>query len=327
MCFLAHIRIFGSTTHNTMMNTICNTMTRLAVLACLLFSVCNLSAADRPIIGAIRWDQAYQPNTEYENLFDPPHFHYRVPSYIPILPTSDGKVHAHYYTNNQKTIDTEIKYAKQGGIDYWAFVDYFGHDQPMPDIEKERMHSYETFQWYLRSKYAEDINFCMILFEGWAEKMVRDGMKRKLGGKDYNPDQETLRKDHEWFWKNEWTPYLISLFKKKNYQKVMGNRPLLYVFASYQYPLAWWGTTDKAAEMWRYVREESIKAGTGDPYLVAMTWLSNVEGNTKDGKWLEGPKLITEIGYDALSGYGAPFQKGVDQMQSIEIRLFRKVSS
>ena len=137
-------------------------------------------------------------------------------------------------------IDQEINYAAQAGLNYWAFLDY----GPASDMT-------HAFNRYLVSKDKKGVQFCFI-----EEGGAIDGR----GPKDW--------------------PRVVEHFKSPDYVKVLGDRPLLFVFG-------------KPKKYGREVFEELIRttvaAGLKRPYLVLMGW--------NPGKDRE------KLGIDAVSEY------------------------
>jgi hypothetical protein len=104
-------------------------------------------------------------------------------------------------------------------------------------------------------------------------------------------------------YRKEWdvtTDDFVKLFKKKTYQKVLGNRPLVYVFGAGSFK--YFGSGKQMRKGFESLAAKSRKAGLGKPYLVAMTWLGG-----QGGKWFD------QVGYDALSGYSAPIHPRIDR--------------
>lgn len=78
-------------------------------------------------VGAIRWDAWYahdgQPGStvsQVEKTLSPAQFHFRAPFYAKV--TDEGNITIPAY--DQKIFDQEIRYAKEAGIDYFAYVWY-----------------------------------------------------------------------------------------------------------------------------------------------------------------------------------------------------------
>lgn len=106
----------------------------------------------RPSVGAIRWDgwvgDLNKAGLEVEYTMGPPKYHYRAPFYSKKIAGDSIQCRA----TSQEIIDREIAYAKQAGLDYWAFCWY----PPHTGLDTAR-------QLYLASRHKNDINWCVIL--------------------------------------------------------------------------------------------------------------------------------------------------------------------
>ncbi|MCK4750211.1 MAG: hypothetical protein KAT15_24310, partial [Bacteroidales bacterium] len=101
------------------------------------------------ILGAIRWDWTGdgEVNRAVEKSLGPQQWHYRVPFFGTIL--NDSTIQATCAT--QECVDREIVYAKENGLDYWAFLLYpEGSDLDLP------------LRRYLSSGYNSELNFAVI---------------------------------------------------------------------------------------------------------------------------------------------------------------------
>lgn len=82
------------------------------------------------LVGAIRWDAWHGELSEVgkavEKTLSPPKYHFRLPWFAKIHP--DGKVTIR--GESREVLEQEIAYARQAGLDYWAFVTY-PEDHPL----------------------------------------------------------------------------------------------------------------------------------------------------------------------------------------------------
>ena len=192
----------------------------------------------RPLVGAIRWDAWTHWAGEnewggYEACLGPRQWHDRLPFYARVV--SDEKVEIR--ADTQEIMDQEIAYASEGGVDYWAFGWY--HPQGWPNAENMT----RSFDLYLSSARASDVSYCLILF----------------GGPHLGP-------------KEDWpatVDYLVERFSDANYQKVLGDRPLVYLFVLGEFA-PHFGDEAEAKKALSLLRERSLAAGLGDPYMAAM---------------------------------------------------------
>ncbi|MBB6732163.1 discoidin domain-containing protein [Cohnella zeiphila] len=101
-------------------------------------------------VGAIRWDwwgataDPSNPGSETQMTLSPDKYHFRLPWYASV--TGTDSVSIPLYT--QEIVDQEIAYAKEAGIDYWAFVMY---------------ESPTARDLYLSSAHKDDVKWSAIL--------------------------------------------------------------------------------------------------------------------------------------------------------------------
>jgi hypothetical protein len=85
---------------------------------------------------------------------------------------------------------------------------------------------------------------------------------------------------------------LLELMAEPSYQKVAGDRPLLYIFRPKEEWIAELGGPDKARQLMNEFRAAAIKAGCGNPYLVMMNNQLSV-----------AKKMLDVFGAEALTCY------------------------
>lgn len=238
------------------------TLSVFAITTVLLLSPTTVAESPQPppTIGAIRWDGWFRDNPWEKNLA-PAQWRYRLPFYA--TTSNDG---VQVCGDTQETVDREIAHAKAGGIAYWAFCYYHPKSWPQADAY--------NYGWrrYLASAHKKDINFCFIL----------------QGGSHLGPPGEWSATVDE----------LVSRFKEPTYQRVCGNRPLLYVFACEKL-IPHFGSIQAAGDAFRQLREASKKAGLADPYIAAQIWPSQLHADFLDA-----------VHFDALSAYSAQGSTG-----------------
>lgn len=118
-------------------------------------AVLQLSGADRPTVGAIRWDAWYGgPYAEACRKTFTPKYHYRLPFFADVA--KDGTV----TIDGAKpgAMEREIDYAVRAGIDYWAFCAYTS------DMGLDR-----GLDVYLKATGSERLKFALILLD-WDDK-------------------------------------------------------------------------------------------------------------------------------------------------------------
>lgn len=213
----------------------------------------------RPIVGAIRWDAWHGDKGEPGKAVERALGPKRWHHRLPFFgkAVSDTQVEIRGYS--QDIVDKEIEYAHHAGLDYWAFVTY------EPDSSMS-----EALRYYLSSKRKQDINFCLVTSpNNWGSRQeYREKMKR-----------------------------ILALMSEPTYQKVLGDRPLLYVgFISENWIKAW-GGFEGGRQMFADFRAAALLAGVGNPYIVVM-----------DFNPTQGKRLCDALGADAISAYATPAQ-------------------
>jgi hypothetical protein len=217
-----------------------------------------------PLIGAIRWDFWFKGSPMIRTALSEPQWRYRLPFFAKVR--RDGLVEVS--GDSQDTVDREILAAVEGGIDYWAFVYYHNTDYKGNPVQPEILKGNLARQQYLASQYRNQINHTLILSLGY------------MG----TPSQ----------WEQTIDDVLLHHFRLSNYQRVLGDRPLLYMF-NMTYWQSFWGSAQKSRAMLARIREKSIKAGLGNPYIVLMHFYPQ-----------EAIQMQQSIGYDAVSTYANP---------------------
>jgi hypothetical protein len=207
-------------------------------LAFILISVFSgISASGRAKVGAIRWDDwvttENYPYSTWSRFLEPEQWHYRHPFFAQL---EIGKLVLR--CDNQESTDQEIAYAKQAGLDYFAYGYYFPGQWTGAD-----RYNYCLYQ-YLASTHKSDVNFCM-----------------RLAGSSVGAatDWPTI------------TSTLVNLFKEPTYQTVAGGRPLVYMFDATPFSTLM-GSDANAKTALTALRTAATDAGCGSPYIVCMVW-------------------------------------------------------
>ncbi|MBM3496380.1 MAG: hypothetical protein FJX72_18975 [Armatimonadetes bacterium] len=214
------------------------------------------TAAPRPpVFGAIRWDGWFAGAPWERNLQDAA-WRDRLPFYAV---TTDGKVEVR--SDRAETMDREIAYAVQAGLGYWAFCWY--HPQSWPEADK---YNY-GIGLYQASRQKRSLKHAFILQGG------------HLGKKDGWPDTVRL---------------LVEAMRRRDYQRVLRSRPLLYVFTCEAIETTF-GSKEAGREALVMLRAECRRQKAGDPYIVAQVF------SAEDGvKWLDA------YGFEGIGAYSAP---------------------
>jgi hypothetical protein len=234
--------------------------TALAVLA----AASPLAAADAPadpVVGAIRWD-AWRAGSEWEQNLSPKQWHGRVPFYGRIV----GEEAVEVAADSQEVMDQEIAYASAAGLDYWAYCFNLDGEGQIPATEY-------AVRLHLASARRTDVHVCFVLMsQGW-----------------WGPKEE---------WSRAAEAY-AGFFRDEAYQKVLGNRPLLYIFYVDKLP-EYFGSVEATRAGLEMIRAKSVEAGLGPAYIVAQVWGAE-----------SGAKCVDEMGFDAISAYAwADFSHG-----------------
>jgi len=233
---------------------------------------------DRVLFGAIRWDywneatmRTSKPTpdragTAHENM-ESKEWSDRLPLYAKVL--SEDPYEVDLRADTPEAIDLEIGYAREAGLDYWAFL-YYPSD---PDMSRCR-------ELYLKSTRKEDVNFCLIVSR-------------------WGPEREKTR------WEDN-IAEIVTQVKYPTYQCVDGGRPLIYLFLwdNKRTPELIWGSIPEAKRAVGQLRKAVIDAGFKDPFLVAMAIRVNEGANYMETLALDGIAAYTTFGgttYDGLA--------------------------
>lgn len=146
-------------------------------------------------VGAIRWDAWTHPTEDtirgaVETSLGPTRYHWRLPFFATEPTTTSAQI-----AGAQADMDTEISYAVEAGLDYWAFFWYGG-------ASTNGMNN--GFALYQSSDYRNDINWCYF-FSGITPF-----------GSDMN--NATYLAD------------IVAKAQQGNYQKTLDGRPLFFIY-------------------------------------------------------------------------------------------------
>ena len=213
-----------------------------------------------PTLGAIYWDGWFTGNT-YQQEFSPTSQYDnldRLPFYATTNPVT-------VVNDSQAIMDQEIQFAHGGGLSYFAF-DWYSPTNSFQGADDYNHGLYD----YLKSQYNSELNFSLLLQGSW------------LGGKaNWNTTAQTL----------------ANWMVQPNYQKVLGNQPLLYML-DFSGLLSTFGTDAAAAAAMNTlasaVQTAAQKAGVtvGAPYFVAQV-----------GSAADGANAINKDGMNAIGSY------------------------
>lgn len=221
----------------------------------ILFAVVQVQTqVETPLVGVIRWD-AWQEGGTINAAVEATLGPEHWHYRLPFFSQVVSTNSVHIDGNHQGIIDQEIVDAANAGITYWAFVSY-------PDA----LGMSNGLHLYINSPQKGLINFCLILQGSWIS----------------SPGS----------WNTEVERY-VSYFRDANYQNVLGNRPLVYLFnvqsmiGSGKY--ADWSAVRAAFDQ---LRTAAIGAGLGNPYVVIQGWNGTTDKTS-----------MQNIGADAIGAY------------------------
>ena len=240
---------------------------RWILLAIMLLAPCGAGfagGAERPIVGAIRWD-AWTEWGWWQQFLAPEKWHSRLPYFAKVT----GQDSIEMREDNQRTIDEEILMSAEAGLDYWAFDWYH------PESNAGRNHMGDCLELYRKSKYRDKLNYCLILLGGGNEQ---------TGGNHLTPLDK---------WP-ETVKFLVSCFVEPNYQKVLDDRPLVYLFNIENLGPYFGGDVEFRRKL-HYLRRKTQEAALGEPYYAVMTF------------WpATGVEYLDKYRMDAISAYVNP---------------------
>lgn len=206
-------------------------------------------------------------------ILSPERFHWRLPWYAKIGGPNNVTIDG----DRQEVMDAELKYASYAGIDYFAYdtyciwptdqnisqcAGYWGGPTPT-SVEYKPTDPAYALRRHLASEHAALVNISLVL----------------LGAA---PALPSMRRRY------------LPILQSPHYQRVLGVRPLVFLFQAGEPEAALNGGWAAWARQWADFRAESIAAGAGNPYFVAMG--------------LEIPPLALRdhLNLDAVSAYALP---------------------
>jgi hypothetical protein len=209
----------------------------------------------RPLVGAIRWDAWHGKAGVPGRAVETSLGPARWHYRLPFFATEISEDEVSIDGSSQQVMNQEIAYASRAGLDYWAFVTY-EPDDPMS----------LGLKLYLSSARKRGIRFCLISEQArWGTKL------------NYQSKITRFR----------------DLMKMASYQKVLGQRPLLYLgFIRDDFTEQNWGSLAGFRQAVDDLRALARQEGVGDPYIVIM-----------DFDPVRGKRLADALGADAISTY------------------------
>jgi hypothetical protein len=216
-------------------------------------------ALEKPkvIAGALRWDAWYKrtDNSEVAQNNLSGIYKSRAPFFCNV--EGDSIVCA----GNQDEMDLELRFAAQAGLSYWAF-DWYGNTSSL----------HLAWDLYQKSEHRSLINWCgsVSLYS--------------LGSVPFSSGK--WRSNIE-----EWAGYMEQQCYQKMEAAGISNRPLLYIqWDQSQFTNFFNGDFNNFKTAFEYLKNLTIKAGLGEPYVVILGHIADAE-------------LVKNLGADALSSY------------------------
>jgi hypothetical protein len=215
----------------------------------------------RPLVGTVRWDGLFE-GSKFAGYLMPAECRYRLPFYTT---WKDGSPSVN--ADRQSVMDEEIAYAKEAGLNYWAFCYYYPNEPNWAESDK---YNY-GLKRYLSSKHKKDINFCLIISGGGHE-----GPTKKW--------QETVKT-------------LAKFFTEPTYQTVAGGRPLVFVFIPDEF-IKDFGSTEAAKQALNDLRKAAVNAGCRSPYIVCMVWHASQGADYVKNAGYDAISAYTHLSWD-----------------------------
>jgi len=203
-------------------------------------------AAEKPLVGAIRWDAWYGDGTgvngEVEGTLSVQRWQWRAPFFAEVVSTNQVKIRG-----GAEEIRQEIDFAADAGLDYWAFCLY------EPDHNLSR-----ALNLYLDAPNRSRINFCMNLQAGHFGK---GGLKKAL-----------LR-----------VPLYVEYMQRPEYQTALNGRPLVYLLFPQNFTESHaLQNEEEAAQLIQALRDQSLTAGLKNPYVVFQDYFAEAVNELKE---------------------------------------------
>ncbi len=252
----------------------------IGLLSCIAF---DASATNRPMLGVIRWDgyngsPAWTQNQEF-GFFKPEQYHWRAPWFV--RRTGDTNTPLSFNPSYDKAIiqqitDQETLYAA-AGIDYWAFCYYAKY--------KGGLQLRDNLEAYLKSPQKSRVKFALINICEHVGQGV-PGVTNQSPAVAWQ-DWETLTGEY------------VELMKDPAHVKVLGNRPLFFLFVPSDLATTLGDPTGKIDQLKlaiQYFRDQATSAGLANPYMVGM-----------DAGAINAPLYMDQAGLDAVSAYRGCF--------------------
>ncbi|MEJ5252563.1 MAG: hypothetical protein HPY54_05920 [Chthonomonadetes bacterium] len=233
--------------------------------------------SDYPSIGAIRWDAWHGELSDVgktvEKTLSPPQYRFRLPWFARI--EGDGTVSIR--GDRPGVLEAEIAYARQAGLDYWAFVTYpEEHPLSLP------------LRRFAELPSTHGLRLCNIV--EWERFGGPDGYHRMVRR-------------------------LVGYFRLPHYMRVLGGRPLLYLLAHEdRWVLQQWGRIEAFKQAVDSLRSVATRAGAGNPYIAVMHFSPHTAERIRG---TIGADAISAYALPGGTREGAPFSQAMEAMRNL----------
>jgi hypothetical protein len=216
----------------------------------------------------INWNPWYENTaivtTQFHAQLSPNRWQFRAPFSCEVL--GSDRITC---VGSQATMDIEIQAAANAGIKAWMYVWYGGNASGPGDAA---MH--KGWQTYDSSTHKNTLKWCANI---------------DIGALGNDPWSNTAA------WHAN-CDFFVNHFKQSNYLKV-GGRPVVFVnWQQSALSTHFANSTANTIAACNWLRSQSVAAGAGSPYLIAMQDLSGAVTTSQIKTWING---------DAVSGYVA----------------------
>ena len=241
------------------------------------------------MFGAIRWDawngrSGDVISTTVAKVMAPTKYRWRLPWFVnttdPATISFDG--------NRQAIMDDELRYASRAGLRFFAYdtycvwptdadipqcAGYWGIDRAVTPPQGPSSNGYKPtdpaygLKLHLSSPVKHLMNVSLVL----------------LGGAPAVPRMRARS---------------LRVMRDPAYQRVLGGRPLVFLFQASQREADMNGGWAAWKAQWDAFRAESVSQGTGNPYFVALC--------VGTGNFGAAVALKENLGFDAIGAYALP---------------------
>ncbi len=238
---------------------------------------------ERTSVGAIRWDawrgELSEVGRAVERSLSPPQYHFRLPWFAKVR--DDGTVTIR--GDRPGVLEAEMAYARQAGLDYWAFVTYpVEHPLSLP------------LNRFAGMATDPGLRFCNIV--EW----------ERFGGPDGY---------------HQMVKRLVGYFGLPHYQRVLDGRPLVYLLVHESRGIVQqWASISEFRRAIESLRTVSERAGAGNPYIAVMHFSPQTAGEVRRAI---GADAVSAYALPGGTREGAPFVQAMEAMRRLWQEMVR----